>query len=242
MRRLVLTTLLFLTAQAALAQQAYPPPYPAGMRVVVGGQGALARNTPSMAGLCGEPPHPCTTADAVLPGVYGVVQADAPVLDPGGFYWLRVTYDSQVTGWSSAYPPFVNMMVPPQMVAGSSFRIVGDYLNGPPLTAGRCLYDGLQVPATLSLQPSGANVTGTILCDQWVKPVVGNHIGVIQAVNLGEGGVTQTTPSTEFQFVVSESPKPLPPLAPSNLRIAPVNTAPTNLRVVPTPTPESIKK
>lgn len=224
MRRVAALMVLLLVAVDAVAQTSYPAPYPAGMRVQVA-QAALARNTPSLTGTCGADNHPCTAVDAILPGVFGVVLTDAPVLDAAGFWWLRVTFDTQVTGWVSAYPPFLITLTPPEMIAGSSFRIAADY-TGPPLTAGRCLYDGLQVTATLALQPSGTSVSGTIQCAVWDKPPVGNHIAVVQAINLGKDGATQTTPSTEFQFIVTDSPKPLPPTAPSNLRIGPV-TAPT---------------
>jgi hypothetical protein len=222
-----LVLLLFMVDVPLIAQTSYPQPYPAGMRVQVTGQGALARNTPSLSGLCGADSHPCGATDVVLPGVFGVVQNDPPVLDTAGFWWLRVTFDTQVTGWVTAYPPFLITLNPPQMVAGASFRIGADY-SGPPLTEARCLYDGLQVTGSLALQPSGATVSGTIQCALWDKPPVGNHIAVVQAVNLGETGATQTTPSAEFQVIVTDSPKPTPPTAPANLRIMPVNPPTAN--------------
>jgi hypothetical protein len=189
------------------------------MRLIVGAQGVLARNTPSGTGTCGADNHVCTQADAILPNTYGVVQSDVPVLDPAGWYWVRVTYESGQTGWSSGYPPFLNSLSPPQMVQGSSFRIVADY-NGPALTSARCVSDGVQSDAVMQLQATTGGQMGTLQCT-WKAPTVGNHIQVITAVN-----ANGSAPSTEFQFSVTTAPVPPIPASPMNLRITQLTGTP----------------
>jgi hypothetical protein len=202
-------------AGRASAQTQYPP-FPNGMRVQAGGSGVLPRNTPSANGTCGTDNHTCTAADAIVPGTYGVIQPDPPVLDPGGWYWSKVVYDNGVTGWSSAYPPYLNMLSPPQMISGVDFNIVGDYA-GPALVQGVCINDGVSSAAQLQLQVSASGQSGTLICPL-KAPGIGNHIAVIRAVN--NAG---TTPSTEFQFSVTAAAIPQPPAAPQGLRIAPTS-------------------
>lgn len=196
-------------------------PYPNGMRVVVGGSGALLRNSPNVYS-CGNPPHPapneCTQADVMPPGVYGVVQPDPPVLDVGGaWYWVRITFDAKTqagdnTGWASAFPPYVNMLSPPQMISGINMTLVSDYL-GPALVSAVCIFDGVNRAATMQLQNAAVGHQGTLSCAV-PAPGVGNHKAVIQAVN-GSG----TAASPEFQFAVTQTALQQPPSAPTNLRI-----------------------
>lgn len=200
-------------------------PFPAGMRVIVGSAGILVRNTPSLSGTCGEPPHACTTADAIQPNVYGVIQNDAPVLDAGGtFYWERVTFDTGPTGWVTVSgPDRLASLNPPQMVSGVSFAVAGDY-NGPALTQGECNVDGIASAATLNLQPVTGGQQGTLVCPI-NKPGVGNHKVAITARNLA-GSAT----SAEFQFSVTTVAVPQRPNAPANLRITPTSgSTPTQL-------------
>jgi hypothetical protein len=208
---------LICLANQARAQTSQYPPYPAGMRLVVGGSGVYARSIPSLTGNCGTGEgHPCAAADVIPPGVYGIVQNDPPVFEAAGWWWVRVVYDNKITGWSTGYPPYLNQLVPPQMALGFSFRVAGDY-TGPTLTEGRCISDGVQSAASLNLQPQsgGTGQTGTMSC-LWTTPPVGNHIAVIQAIN-----AVGTSNSTEFQFAVTMQAVPQPPNAPVNLRIAP---------------------
>lgn len=211
--------LLFISlfAITASAQTTNYPPFPPGMRLIVGGSGALARNAPSFSGTCGADNHQCTAADAAVPGVYGVVQNDPPVFDPGGWWWIFVRYETGLVGWTSGYPPYLNALVPPQMAQGFSFKVIGDYA-GPNLTSARCISDGVPSDATLSLQAQtgGTGQIGTLSC-LWTTPTIGNHIAVITAIN--EAG---SAPSTEFQFSVTAIVTPQAPTAPSNLRISPL--------------------
>lgn len=213
MRLIASTLLVLLISSYAYAQSS---PYPPGMRLIVGGSGALARNTPSLNGTCGMPAHECTAADSVAPGVYGVVQNDPPVFDPGGFWWVNTSFETGVVGWVSGVPPYLNQLTPVQMAQGFSFKVVGDYL-GPNLTAAKCINDGIQSDAILNLQAQqgGTGQTGTLACI-WNTPSVGNHIAVITAVN-----TVGSAPSTEFQFSVTAQVVPQVPSAPTNLRIAP---------------------
>jgi hypothetical protein len=199
------------------------PPFTAGMRIQVG-QAVLPRNTPSLNGTCGSDNHPCSTGDAVPPSTFGVVQPDAPVLDPAGWYWSKIAFDNGINGWVSAYPPYINPLTPPQMIAGSSFSVVGDY-NGPALTQGVCINDGLASAATLQLQVNATGQQGTMICPQ-KAPGTGNHKIVVQAVNSAG-----TAASTEFQYSVTSAPIPVPPTAPSSLRIAPVGGATATQRI-----------
>lgn len=212
---MIATTVVLVLMQLPFATYPILPP---GMRVLVGGSGVYARNTPDANGTCGTPAHACTAADLVAPGMYGVVQADAPVIDPAGWSWLRVQYETGVTGWSPGYPPSLNMLNPPQMVQGSSFRVVGDY-SGPSLTGATCINDGVNSAAVLSLTPipGGTGQQGTLQCD-WKAPPVGNHKAVITATN-----AIGSAPSTEFQFAVTTQAQPTPPAAPTSLRIGPVS-------------------
>lgn len=202
---------IMLVSVPAFAQTTPYGPFPNGMRVVVGAQGILVRNTPNY-GLCGNPPHECLAGDALPSGTYGVIQPDLPVLDASNlWYWTRVTFGS-VTGWVSAVPPYLNPLTPPQMNTGINFTLVADY-NGPALTGSVCLIDGLQVTATRQLVASSAGQQGTIICPVNM-PGIGNHKAVIQAINsVGTAG------STEFQFIVGTSPISQPPSAPMSLRI-----------------------
>lgn len=191
------------------------PLYPPGMRVIVGSGGALARNQPSFTGTCGPDNHACTAADAVAPNTYGVVQSNPPVLDSGGWYWHRVLFETAVEGWVTVTgPERLSALSPPQMIQGSSFQIVGDYL-GPILTGARCILDGVNSDAVRSLAPDAAGQKGTLHCP-WPKADLGNHIAVIQAIN--NAG---TMNSSEFQFAVTAAPVAPIPAVPSNLRIAP---------------------
>jgi len=188
------------------------------MRLQVGSP-VLVRNTPSLNGTCGSDNHVCTAADAIPSGQYGVVQIDPPVFESAGWWCSRIAYETGVTGWSSAYPPYLNQLTPPQMAQGFNFRVVGDYA-GPGLTQGICINDGVQSAAVLNLQPQsgGTGVTGTMSC-AWTMPPIGNHITVIQGVNtVGPGPL-----SAEFQFSVTAKVVPQPPGTPQNLRIAPVS-------------------
>lgn len=213
----------------------YPPLTP-GMRVLTGAQGALPRNAPALTGQCGTPPHDCTTADVVAPNTYGVILPTAPVLDPAGWYWHSITFDTAVTGWVSAYPPYINQLQPPQMIAGSSFNIVADYA-GPSLTQAICIKDGVNTAATMQLQAVTTGVQGTLLCP-WVDSGIGNHKVVITAVN-GAG----TMASAEFQFSVTSAPVPQPPSAPQSLRIAPLaGTTTQRLQDVKPAAPAPVKK
>jgi hypothetical protein len=202
------------------------PLYPPGMRVVTGAQGAMPRLQPSINAMCGEPAHTCTQADVVLPNTYGVIGTQAPVRDTAGWYWNYIVFASGREGWTTAYPPYINALSPPQMVVGSSFQVVGDYL-GPVLTAARCISDGVTSDGVLNLQPDAAGQRGTLHCP-WTKPPLGNHIAVLQAVN------TQgTSLSTELQFSITNAPAPPIPQAPTNLRIeasqgVAIQTAPLN--------------
>lgn len=200
-----------------------PPPsyplYPPGMRVFAGSGSALVRNTPSLTSQCGTPPHECTAADSAPPNTNGVVQSDPAVLDPAGWWWIRVQFENGMAGWVSGYPPFVMSFTPPQLVQGTSFRIVGDY-NGPVLTGARCISDGLQSDAIMQLQPNSAGQQGILICG-WTTPGLGNHTQVISAVN-----ANGTTPSTEFQFSITTAPLPPIPTAPMNLRINPATGTP----------------
>lgn len=202
------------------AQTTQWPPYPAGMRLVVGSQGALVRNTPSLTGTCGSPAHTCTAADGVLAGVFGVVQINPPVHDTNGFWWVYMVFDTGVKGWVTGYPPYLNMLNPIQMSTGFSFRVVGDY-NGPTITSALCLNDGVQSNATMALQaiPGATGQQGTLSCS-WGMPGVGNHKAVIRAIN-GAG----TASSEEFQFVVNTQVVQQVPNAPGNLRIGPLDTS-----------------
>ena len=203
------------------AQTTQYSPFPNGMRVISGGTGVLLRNTPSLSGTCGTPAHTCTAADSIPPNTYGVIQPDPPVLDAGGWYWHRITfqYAGGVTGWVSAYPPYINMLSPPQMIEGVTMSVVADYI-GPALTQAICINDGVNSAATLSLQPQSGGTTGsvqgTLLC-AWGMPGIGNHKAVVKAVN--NAG---TMDSTEFQFAVNTAPTQVAPAAPSNLRITPL--------------------
>jgi hypothetical protein len=195
------------------------PSYPAGMRIQVGAQGVLVRNAPSLTALCGPlPGHECTGADAVLAGNYGVVQIDAPVYDQNGWWWSNVLFDNAIRGWVSAFPPYINSLQPPQMAQGFPFRVIGDY-NGPELTSGICINDGVNVTATLNLQaiPGGTGQQGTISC-AWGMPAPGNHKAVIQAINNAGVGT-----SLEFQFAVSTQVVQQVPTTPGNLRIGPAS-------------------
>lgn len=216
--------IVFLFSVASVYAQDTPPttqypPFPAGMRLLVGSTGVLARNTPSLSGTCGKDNHACTVADAIPPGQYGVVQNDAPVFESSGWWWVKVNYENGVSGWSSGYPPYLNQLNPPQMAQGFSFRTIADYA-GPSITQGICIKDGTESAATLSLQPIPNSVgqQGTISCP-WTTPAIGNHIVVIRAVN--NAGVAN---SSEFQFAVTAQVVPQPPNTPSNLRIAPLTT------------------
>lgn len=204
---------IVLMPSVAFAQTTPYGPFPNGMRVVVGSNGILVRDTPNY-GLCiGTPPHACIAGDALPSGTYGVIQSDLPVLDAGNaWYWSRVTFDGNRTGWVSAVPPFLNPLNPIQMNAGVSFQLVADY-NGPALTNAMCLIDGLSVTATRQLVASSAGQQGTLLCPA-SAPGIGNHKVVIQAVNS-----VGTAASTEFQYVVGTAPISPPPSAPMSLRI-----------------------
>lgn len=229
--------ILFVSLPALCYSQTQYPPFPAGMRLVVGGSGALPRNTPNLNGMCGTPAHECTAADAIPPGVHGVVQNDPPVFEPAGWWWVNVTYENGITGWTSGYPPYLNALTPPQMAQGFSFRVVGDY-NGPNLTSGRCINDGVQSDAVLNLQAitGGLGQTGTLSC-LWTTPANGNHIAVIQAINN-----VATTPSTEFQFSVTAQVVPQAPNAPSNLRIGPASGVITTTAVPQKPSAPTIQQ
>lgn len=209
--------LIMLSSSSVLAQTAPYLPYANGMRVVVGGQGALLRAAP-LTYTCSQPPVECTQRDVIAPNTYGVVQSDAPVLDAGNnWYWLRVIFDAstangQNTGWVSAIPPYVNSLNPPQMVPNVSFQLVANY-DGPALTGAVCLIDGQSFPATRQLVASVLGQQGTLLCPASM-PGVGGHKAVIQAINsVGTAG------STEFQYEVTTSPTTQPPTMPMNLRI-----------------------
>jgi hypothetical protein len=222
--------ILLLLAGIANAQTTQYPPYPAGMRLQVGSGGVLPRNTPSLTGTCGKDNHVCTPSDAIPPGIFGVVQSNPPVFEAAGWWWIMVNYENGINGWSSGYPPYLNMTSPPQMAQGFSFRVAGDY-SGPTLTSGRCYNDGVVSNATLNLQAQGTGQTGTMSC-LWTTPPNGNHIAVIEAIN--NAG---TMKSSDFQFSVTAQAVPQPPVAPSNLRIAP-----TNLTVVASEEKAEVKK
>lgn len=203
-----------LLANSVYSQTTQYPAYPAGMRLQVG-QAVLVRNTPSLSGTCGKDNHVCTTADAVPPGQYGVVQSDPPVFESAGWWWSRIAFENGITGWASAYPPYLQQLSPPEMAQGFSFRVVGDY-SGPTLTQAVCISDGVNSAATMNLQFSGTGQMGTLSC-LWTNPPIGNHIQVIRADN-GAG----QAPSTEFQFKVTAKATQPPPVPPANLRIGPV--------------------
>jgi hypothetical protein len=218
--------LLFISLVTLVRAQVPPPtpiqypPFPNGMRIVVGGQGVLVRNMPSLTALCGPlPGHDCTAADAVLAGNYGVIQSDPPVFDQNGWWWSNVLFDNAIRGWVSGLPPYINQLQPPQMAVGFPFRVVGDY-NGPEITSGVCINDGVNVAGVLNLQaiPGGTGQQGTISCD-WGKPAAGNHKAVIQAINNAGVGT-----SLEFQFAVSTQVVQQVPNTPGNLRIGPADT------------------
>jgi hypothetical protein len=217
--------LLFISSFVVVSAQNPPSPpvqypsFPAGMRIVVGAQGVLVRNAPSLTAQCGMPPHDCTGADAVLAGVNGVIQADAPVYDQNGWWWSNVLFDTGIRGWVSAFPPYINSLQPPQMATGFPFSVVGDY-NGPTLDSAICINDGVNVAGVLNLQaiPGGTGQQGTITCS-WGKPAPGNHKAVIQAVNTAGVGTSQ-----EFQFAVSTQVVQQVPTTPGNLRIGPALT------------------
>jgi hypothetical protein len=152
----------------------------------------------------------------ILPNTYGVIQGDPPVLEAAGWYWEKITFDNGINGWVTSYPPYINMLMPPQMIEGSSFNIIADY-SGSALTQAICIFDGANSAATLQMQPTTGGVTGTILCP-WPKAGTGNHKAVVQAVN--QSG---TMPSAEFQFQVSAAVVQPIPSAPQNLRIGPAS-------------------
>jgi hypothetical protein len=182
----------------------------------------------------------------VLPATFGVIQSDPPVLDPAGWYWSKINFDNGISGWVSAYPPYINSLQPPQMIADVAFTIVADY-NGPAITQGVCLNDGLSSAATLQLQVGATGQTGSMICPQ-NKPGIGNHKVVVQAVN-----PAGTAASSEFQYSVTTAVTPMPPAPPANLRIgpiggaqvigaardaAPVTNKPATTTPAPKPTPE----
>jgi hypothetical protein len=217
----LLCLLLTVVTVGAVEAQTLARPYPTGMRVVVGPDGSVPRNAPW--GTCGTDNHQCIAGDSVAPGVYAVVQADAPILDSGGmFYWIRVIYaqpspSGLTQGWSRAIPPFLAMLTPPQMTEGVAFTIMADYL-GPTLTQGVCINDGAGVAATLALKATtladgSPGQIGSMSCP-WPKAGLGNHKVVVQALN-----TYGTTAAPEFQFIVSTSPILQPPVAPTNVRI-----------------------
>lgn len=195
------------------------PPHPTGMRVFVGSAGTYARNTPSHTGQCGTPAHECGAADVVAPNTYGVIQNDPPVLDAGGWSWQNVLFDNAIKGWVMAYPPNINMLSPPQMIAGVPFQIIADY-TGSVLTQAVCINDGANSSATVQLSPFNGGVQGTLLCP-WPTAGIGNHKVVIHAVN-GSG----TMASPEFQFAVTNAPVVSSPAQPQNLRIGPSSGTP----------------
>jgi hypothetical protein len=143
------------------------------------------------------------------------VQTDPPVLDPSGFYWVKMQFDSGVSGWSSGYPPYLVALSPPQMIQGANFSIAGDY-NGPAITQAVCIIDGVNSAAVLNLQPTSGGQQGTLICAV-AAPAVGNHKAVIRTENNAGSAA-----SPEFQYAVTSAPIPQPPNAPSNLRITPV--------------------
>src|SRR5262245_13009596 len=193
------------------------------MRLLVGSSGVVARNQPSLSATCGPDNHVCGAADVIPSGLYGVVQLDPPVMEPAGWWWVRVAYENGLTGWSSGYPPYLNSLSPVQMAQGFNFRVIADY-TGPTLTQATCISDGVNSAAILNLQPipSGTGQQGTLLCT-WTMPAVGNHIAVVRAVNN-----VGSAPSTEFQFQVTAQVVAPPPNAPTNLRIAPVDALSRN--------------
>ncbi len=225
MRAVVLIVAVLGLAAMVAAQTVPPAPLPSGMRVVVGSPGALLRNSPTVYS-CGTPAHECTQADVLPPATYGVIQPDAPVLDIGGkFYWARVVFDAatpagDTTGWASTVSPYVNELVPPQMVSGSNFSIGASYGPGPILTQAICILDGVNSPATMQLQnvtccsDNGPGHAGTLLCP-WPNAGIGNHKAVVKAVN-SKG----TADSEEFQFSVTSAPLSQVPAQPSGLRLA----------------------
>lgn len=215
----ILLISLAVTSNAQAPTTQYPP-FPPGMRLISGAQGVLLRNDPSLSSLCGMPPHECLIGDATLPGVYGIVQSNPPVFDASGWWWVYMIMEDKKQGWASGYPPYLNPLTPPQMAQGFSFRVVGDY-NGPTLTGSRCISDGVQSDAVMSLQASGTGQMGTLSC-LWTTPAVGNHIAVINATN-----ANGTTPSTEFQFAVTAQAIPQIPSSPQNLRIGPTSSTGT---------------
>lgn len=202
-----------------------PPPYPRGMRIIVGSDGSAVRNGPW--GTCGADNHACVAGDSQPPGTYGVVEADAPILDTGGaFYWIRVTYEKPTTtgltvGWGRSISPFLLMLTPPQMISGIPFYVMASYGPGPILTDARCINDGVNQPSAMQLQPTtccadnGPGQVGSLVCS-WPSAGVGNHKVVIQAIN-SKG----TAQSDEFQFAVTTAPQAQPPTKPTNMRIVP---------------------
>lgn len=225
-RRAILLSLLSSVLVGSLAEgQTNYPPLPPGMRVITGSQGAIPRNTPSLNGTCGTNNHACTSADAVAPNTYGVVQSDTAVADPAGWYWVRVQFSTAAIGWVTGYPPYINQLSPPQMIVGSSFRVVGDY-TGPVLTSARCINDGVNSNATMALQPGPSGQQGTIQCP-WTNVPIGNHISAMILTN--DAG---SSPSVELQFSVTSAPTPPVPVSPSGLRITP-STGPTTLDAKP---------
>lgn len=224
MRQIILIAIIVVTLLAWVRGQTPTyVPLPTGMRIVVGSTGALLRAVP-LTYTCDEPPVECSNADVIAPNVYGVVQSDAPILDPAGWYWARVVFEAstqngQNTGWVSGLSPYVNILAPPQMVAGANFAIGASYGPGPILTQAVCILDGASSPATMQLQnvtccsDNGPGHAGTLVCP-WPNAGTGNHIAVIKAVN-SKG----TADSEEFQFAVTAAPVSQPPTQPGNMRI-----------------------
>lgn len=226
MKRVIVIAVLVAALLASVRGQTPLVPLPTGMRVVVGAQGALLRAAP-LTYTCDDPPVECSLQDVIAPNTYGVVQSDAPVLDTGGmWYWSRVVFEAstangQNTGWVSVLSPYVNELVPPQMVAGADFSIGASYGPGPILTQAICILDGANSPATMQLQnvtccsDNGPGQQGMLLCP-WPKAGTGNHKAVIKAVN-SKG----TADSEEFQFSVTAVAVTPSPTNPSNMRIVP---------------------
>lgn len=217
MRLAVYVSAMLLLALSVFAQTVAP--LPTGMRVVIGGTGALVRNAPNY-GTCGNPPHECLATDALPANTYGVVQSDAPVLDASGmWYWSRVLFDQGTVGWVSAVSPYINMLTPPQMVSGANITIGASYGPAPILTQAVCILDGVSSPATMQLQnvtccsDNGPGHAGMLLCP-WPKAGIGNHKAVVKAIN-SKG----TADSDEFQFAVTTVPIGVVPTQPSNVRI-----------------------
>jgi Putative Ig domain/Fibronectin type III domain/Glucodextranase, domain B len=102
---------------------AYPTPaaasYASGARVVAGPSGVLVRVSPSSNANCLPRNALCDATDALPAGSLGTVLADQPVLDPNGFWWNRVQYDTGLNGWSSALPPYL------LLATTKAFQVVG---------------------------------------------------------------------------------------------------------------------